>query len=118
MEQVQIAANVTFLTNEQGGREYPAWNSHTYRPHVVVGDPAQRQVKTAEDGRTLTELYLGVCFDGDGHEMKQGIEHEVKLLLAYYPAVEYEILVPGATFTIREGGSVVGFGEVMQSPFS
>jgi hypothetical protein len=117
MEQVQISARVTFLTEEEGGRKQPAWNSRKYRPHVVVGDPAQREATTAEDGRTLTENYLGVCFDGDGEEMSQGTEHEVSLLLAYYPAGEYEDLVPGATFTLREGGNIVGFGEVVQSPF-
>jgi hypothetical protein len=117
MEQVQIAAKVTFLTTEQGGREHAAWNSRKYRPHVVVGDPTQRQAETAEDGRTLTEQYLGVCFTGNGEVMTQGIEHEVSLLLAYYPAVEYEALVRGATFTVREGGKVVGYGEVVESPF-
>jgi translation elongation factor EF-Tu-like GTPase len=117
MEQVQIAAKVTFLTTEQGGRKHPAWNSRKYRPHVVVGDPTRRQAETAEDGRTLTESYLGVCFDGDGEEMQQGTEHEVSLLLAYYPAVEYENLVQGATFTLREGGKIVGYGEVVESPF-
>lgn len=118
MEQVGITAKVIFLTEEQGGRTHPAWNSRKYRPHVVVGDPTQRQVKTAEDGRTLTEQYLGVCFDGGGEEMPQGVEQLVSLLLAYYPAVEYEVLVTGATFTLREGGTIVGFGEVTQSPFA
>jgi hypothetical protein len=117
MEQVQIVAKVTFLTIEQGGREHPAWNSTKYRPHVVVGDPTQRQVKTADDGRTLTEQYLGVCFNGNGEEMTQGTEHEVSLLLAYYPTVAYEELVRGATFTLREGGKIVGYGEVVVSPF-
>ncbi len=42
----------------------------------------------------------------------------VTLLLAYYPAVEYEELLPGATFTLREGGSIVGYGEVVDSPFA
>ena len=118
MEETRISAKVTFLTEEQGGRKHPAWNSRKYRPHVVVGDPAQREVKTAEDGRTLTEQYLAVCFDGNGEEMSQGKEHEVSLVLAYFSAVEYEELVPGATFTLREGGNIVGYGEVAESPFA
>lgn len=118
MEQVRISARITFLSEEHGGRTHPAWNSRKYRPHVVVGDPSQRQVLTAEDGRTLTETYLGVCFEGDGSEMPQEEELEVSLILAYYPADEYEELTPGATFTLREGGSIVGYGEVLQSPFN
>ena len=115
--EVRIRANVTFLTEEQGGRKQPAWNSRTFRTHVVVGDPGQREVKTAEDGRTLTEQYLDVCFDGDGEEITQGVEHEVLLVLANYRAIEYEKLVPGATFTLRGGGRIDGYGRVVQGPF-
>lgn len=117
MEQVQITAKVTFLTAEQGGRNLPAWNSRKYRPHVVVGDPTQRKAKVADDGRTLTEQYLGVHFDGDGEEMPQGKELEVSLRLSFYPATEYEQLARGATFTIREGAKIVGYGKVIGSPF-
>ena len=114
--EARVVANVTFLTEEQGGRKQPAWNSREFRTHVVVSDPGQREVKTAEDGRTLTERHLAVCFDGDGEELTPGIEHEVLLVLANYRAVEYERLVPGATFTLRGGGRIVGHGRVVQGP--
>jgi hypothetical protein len=55
---------------------------------------------------------LGVTFTGDGQELSVGVEHSVTLLLVYFPDVDYTGLIPGATFTIREGGKVVGFGEV------
>ncbi len=109
---------MTFLTQAEGGRKSPAWNFDRYRPHVVVGDPDQREVLLAEYGRTAVEAYLGVCFDGDGEEMLPGKQYEVSLLLLYFGAVEYEELVSGAAFTIREGHRIVGFGEVLESPFS
>jgi len=34
--------------------------------------------------------------------------------LMYYPASTYEELQPGATFTIREGAKVVGYGKVLR----
>ena len=30
----------------------------------------------------------------------------------YFPLIRYEDVVPGATFTVREGGRIVGFGRV------
>ena len=117
MGKVRIQAKVTFLTEHEGGRKRPAWNFDKYRPHVVVGDPEQRRTPLAEDGRTATETYLGVCFDGDGEEMLPGKQYVVSLVLPYYGTVEYSDLVSGATFTIREGHRIVGFGEVLESPF-
>ncbi len=114
--ETRVVANVTFLTEEQGGRKRPAWNSREFRTHVVVSDPGQHEVNTAEDGRTLTERHLHACLDGDGEELTQGIENEVLLVLACYRAVENERLVPGATFTLREGGRIVGHGRVVQGP--
>ena len=118
MSKTRIQAKVTFLTEDEGGRKSPAWNFDKYRPHVVVGDPDQREALVAEDGRTAAETYLGVCFDGDGKEMLPGKQYEVSLVLMYFGTVEYEELVSGATFTIREGHRIVGFGEVLESPFS
>jgi hypothetical protein len=114
--EVRVVANVTFLTEEQGGRKQPAWNSRTFRTQAVIGDHGQREVKTAEDGRTQAEQYLDICFDGDGEELKQGIEHEVLLVFTNRRDVEYEQLVPGATFTLGGFGRIVGHGRVVQGP--
>jgi hypothetical protein len=34
----------------------------------------------------------------------------------YWPNVSYDSLVPGATFTVREGPHIVGFGIVKTAP--
>jgi translation elongation factor EF-Tu-like GTPase len=107
----RIEAKVTFLAGSEGGRSQPARNSDQYRPHIVVGDATQRIAKTADDGRTLIENYLGVRFTGGGDTMEPGQSYEVQLELLY-PDVDYRSLVSGATFTIREGGRIVGFGEI------
>jgi len=112
--EVRVVANVTFLTEEQGGRKQPAWNSRTFRTHVVICDPGQREAQTTEDGRIQAEQYLDACFDGDGEELKQGIEHEVLLVFTNRRAVDYEQLLPGATFILGGGGRIDGYGRVMR----
>ena len=106
-----VDAVVTFLSPEEGGRKSPAWDDYRYRPHLVVGDPAQRHAITDEKGMGVEE-YLGVSFGGDGRKLAAGVPHDVTLTLAYHPQVKYAALQPGATFTIREGGAVVGYGTV------
>jgi hypothetical protein len=41
-----------------------------------------------------------------------------EFVLMYYPQPEHESVVPGATFTIREGAKVVGHGQVKRVFFS
>ena len=108
-----LAARVEFLSASEGGRQLPAMDSPEYRPHVVVGDPAQRKALVATDGHTLTEEYLGVCFTGDGRQLLPGQSYDVKLKLIYHPQVNYAALTRSAKFTIREGGRIVGFGQVL-----
>lgn len=55
---------------------------------------------------------MGVHFTGGGERLQQGDEQKVTLVLMYFPEVDYSTLEAGATFTIREGGTVVGFGVV------
>lgn len=105
-----IEASVTFLSLEEGGRAHPALNDQRYRPHLVVGDPDQRKAITADDGRTLTEDYLGICFSGDGGALLPCERYDVQLKLIYCPYPGYDALVTGATFTIREGAKIVGYG--------
>src|SRR5687768_10688366 len=111
-----VKASVTFLTREEGGRSTPAIGSETYRPHVVVGDPAQRVAITSNDGRTIVEEYLGVRFTGaDNYILIPGRPHDVSLELCYFPSVDYTALKAGAEFTIREGGQIVGYGHVIEA---
>jgi hypothetical protein len=82
----------------------------SYRPHVVVGDPKQRQIIAA--GNFIQETYLGVAFLSGPEKFEAGESFLAELALIFYPHPAYDSLVPGATFTIREGPVVVGFGEV------
>jgi translation elongation factor EF-Tu-like GTPase len=77
-----------------------------------VGDVSQRTPVVAKDGRTLLENYLGVCFTGNGEAFVPGESSDVVLQLSYHPEVDYDQLFSGSTFTIREGGQIVGFGVV------
>ena len=108
-----IRASVTFLTREAVGRSKSAYDSPRYRPHLVVGDPRQRAALTDDTG-SATEKYLAVRFTGDGTELPAGEPQEVTLELVRSPEVDYSDLSPGSTFTIREGGRVVGFGHVLE----
>jgi hypothetical protein len=80
-------------------------------PHVVLGDPAQREARIS--GNTITEHYLGVLVADAPDEIPAGGSAEVTLRLMYWPGERYEQLVPGATFTLREGPKIVGFGRVL-----
>ena len=105
-----IEAEVTFLTTEEGGRKrMPVWLG--YMPHLVVQPPHIR-IATYVNG-VGAEDYLGVVFLAGPEPFVSGQPFSVKLGLAYYPEVNYSELQEGATFTIREGGRIVGFGKVL-----
>jgi len=106
-----IDAFVSFFHHEEGGRAQPARSDGSYRPHIVVGDPCQRQPKY-DEAKVGTEEYLGVSICGDARLREPGEAHRVTLKLVYAPDIDYSALGPGATFTIREGGNIVGFGSV------
>ena len=85
-----------------------------YMPHLVVDDSSNRIAKTDANG-VSTEHYMGVLFEpaqsltdpstGSGH---------YPLRLMYHPNVDYNSLLAGTTFTVREGGRIVGHGIVIQ----
>ncbi|MCA9077539.1 MAG: hypothetical protein KDA93_21115 [Planctomycetaceae bacterium] len=108
----EIDARVTFLSHAEGGRRTCAFDSPDYRPHLVVGDPQQREALLDESG-SLLEAYLGVQFLGNGNGLTPGVSHVVTLGLMYYLNVDYSGLSSGTTFTIREGGHIVGYGRVL-----
>lgn len=85
--------------------------SGTYRPHIVLGSIAQREAIL--DGQSLVEEYLGVAFVGGPDKVSPGDTAEVELALMYYPNVTYAGVQIGATFTIREGPAIVGYGTVL-----
>jgi hypothetical protein len=114
-ELARIKAEVTFIPFSEGGREASprlAWSGGSYRPHVVVGDPHQREAVVA--GNVIRETYLGVAFLSGPEKVEAGRPFLADMALLYYPHPAYDSLAPGAAFTIREGTKVVGYGEVKQ----
>ena len=109
-----VTIDATFLSNKDGGRstlpafDYKLW----YRPHIVIQDPTIRSPLVDAHGIS-TEDYLGVQFvDGPKNP---GFDHSNRysIRLMYHPTVDYSDVVEGATFTVREGGRIVGFGRVI-----
>jgi hypothetical protein len=110
-----IDADVQLISTADGGRTEPLHLGHPsarYRPHVVVGDIAQRVA--VGDGN---ETYLGVEFQPQDTTLwPGGGSARVRLGLMDYPAPEYDALQRGVTFTVREGARVVGYGTVTTPP--
>jgi hypothetical protein len=113
-----VDAEVTFLPTEEGGRRtLPdlsecTFPPRTYMPHIVVQSPDIRQPKTR--GNEILDDYLGVAFVGGSRVFEAGKAASVTLSLMYHPEVNYDALQPGVTFTLREGGQIIGFGRVIE----
>jgi hypothetical protein len=105
-----IRASLTLLPELERGR-HTLWRA--YRPHIVIGPAEQRRAKM--EGNTCVERYQGVVFMDEYLQMEPGETVEVTMLLAYYeePDILYEDVLPGATFTVREGPHIVGYGVVL-----
>ena len=105
-----IRASLTLLPELERGRN-TLWRA--YRPHIVIGPPEQRKAKL--EGNTCVERYQGVVLMDEYLQIEPGETVEVSMLLAYYqePNVLYEDVVSGATFTLREGPTIVGYGVVL-----
>ncbi len=111
-----IGAEVTFLPTNEGGRQQSIYfeaNHSSYRPHLVVGDPMQRR-PIVLDGNVCAEEYLGIAFHAGPDVVNPGDTCAVRMSLIYHPDVDYSAVVPGVTFTLREGGTIVGFGRVTE----
>jgi len=104
-----VQAQVTLLPELPRGRRL--LNTGQYRPHIVIGSQSQRVAIL--NGNVCTEKYLGVMFVGGPEAMTPGESAAVKLALMYFPQESYDEVRPGATFTIREGPDIVGFGVVL-----
>ena len=108
MKLPSVRAHVT-LRSDLGNPRWP--NRARYMPHIVLGNPAQREPRIS--GRTIDERYLGVLIADAPDEIAPGDSAEITLGLIYWPEEHYEGVVPDATFTIREGPKIVGFGRVL-----
>ena len=101
-------AKITLLSELSHGRRL--LNTGQYRPLIVMGPPTQREAIRERD--RYSENYRGVMFVGGPSSMEPGETAEVKMALMFFPDDPYSEVQPGATFTIREGPHIVGFGEV------
>src|ERR1700722_7204739 len=64
MNAPSVQAELTLLA----GLEHPRWpNRARYMPHIVIGDPQQREARMR--GNTITERYLGVLVADAPDEM-------------------------------------------------
>jgi hypothetical protein len=111
MNQPRITAKITFLEASEGGRVVLPANlaSGQYRPHLVI-DPNQLRAVTVES--VPEETYFGVTFVSGPAQIRPGQSFLADLVLMYWPNINYERLIAGATFTIREGPHTVGYGRV------
>jgi hypothetical protein len=105
-----IRASLTLLPDLERGRN-TLWRN--YRPHIVIGPATQREAKM--QGNAVVERYQSVVFMDDCLTIEPGETVEVTMALAYYqePNILYDDVVPGATFTLREGANIVGYGTVL-----
>ena len=103
-----------FLCYEDGGRKtLPSFSREPwYRPHIVVQDPNIRSPQVDVNGMS-TEDYLGVQFIGGPDKPEFNRTDRYTLQLLYHPSVDYSDVADGSTFTVREGGRIVGFGTVV-----
>ena len=82
---------------EEGGRHSPF--SENYRPHLVAAG--------SEDYLAVTVVNLP-----EDRAVAPGSSAYIEFDLDYHPRVDYSALAVGSSFEIREGGRVVGTGEV------
>ena len=112
-DEAWVEVEVTFIPESEGGRNQPPQNlnGNNYRPHLVIGDPAQRQARLI--GNYIDEVMLGIGFTTGPDIVEAGRTYTATLQLAFYPHSAYKTVVPGATFTIREGAQIVAYGQVI-----
>lgn len=81
-------------------------------PHIVVQPTDVRDLTLVD--REANDNYLGVRFQATPTQPSPEQPFPCELELMYYPRVNYDQVCEGASFTLREGGRVIGFGVVLQ----
>ncbi|XZE44083.1 hypothetical protein SH467x_003670 [Pirellulaceae bacterium SH467] len=114
MHTLIVHAEITFLCEHEGGRKLlPIMGVEAkYRPHIVIQDRTVRKPVVESDG-VIREPYLGVQFNkelNDCESVSCEWTRRYELSLMYHPRVDYSAVLPGAKFTVREGGKIVGHG--------
>ncbi len=103
-----VQAKVTLLPELSQGR---LLTTGQYRPHIVMGPQSQRVA--IREGNAYMEKLLGVMFVGGPDTLAPGESGQVTLALMYFPEYQYDEVTPGATFTLREGSKIVGYGAIL-----
>ena len=117
-ERSYIEAEVILLSKEEGGRSNPvipiAYNGGL-RPHIVIQDRSARKPKIgmrAGHPNTILDEYLSVAFWSGPDPIPVSSPFLLTMYLWCHPDRMYDGCIPGATFTIREGGKITGHGEI------
>ena len=92
---VCIKYEIVCVFDSKKRESFPNLNSGIYRPHIVI------------DGTTE---YLGIEFESS--ELKEFDKEDKAVIRSLYNLDMYENLIPGASFTIREGRKIVGKGKI------
>lgn len=110
-----IEVELIFRPQPEGGRHIPdgILTGYHYRPHIVIGPPDQKHVVIMQ-GYSLKETYLGIAFARGPNHIEPSCPVIAEAVLMYSPALEYSIVIPDATFTLREGPLIVGHGRVIK----
>lgn len=113
-----IKSKLVFLKGKR--QTVPNLRSGKYRPHIVIGDTNQREPITQPGTNMITETYLGIVVTEGPESFNFEDEVEVKMVLAYFGTVDYHNAQIGQTFTLREGGNIVGYGKIIdrKDPFT
>jgi hypothetical protein len=117
-ERAFIESEVVLLSKEEGGRSNPVLPvayGGGLRPHIVLQDRSVRKPKVGmRDGHSnhILDEYLSVAFWLGPDPVPIGSSFPLTMYLWCHPDPMYDGCIPGATFTIREGGKIIGHGEI------
>lgn len=115
--QPQIIADIVMLSPSEGGRKrgIEIDPESRYMPHLAI-DARDNRVARTDSNKQSIEYYMGVLFQPAVSIADPATGSGLyPLRLMYYPRVDYSTLQTGATFTVREGGRIVGHGVVVSS---
>ncbi len=62
----------------------------------------------------IVDTYLGVAFWSGPDPVPVSTPLTLTMHLMYAPNVNYDQVVPGAEFTVREGSHIIGHGRVLR----
>jgi translation elongation factor EF-Tu-like GTPase len=113
-----IEAEVVLLAKDEGGRSNPVLPvayGGGLRPHIVLQDRSVRTPKIGvRDGQKnwILDDYISVAFWAGPDPVPISTPFTLTMILWCHPNPIYDDCIPGVTFTIREGGKIIGHGEI------